>query len=416
MGMRRVTGSIKHSPVSARSFFAGVFMSVLSVVLVTTCDFPPTFGDEYRDSSTNFIAGLPLDEPPPATDDGSTIPLDSLAIWDWAWRGQTGTGNDFEYMDMTDTGAVGSNVTSGSFTLASSAESWQLELVNLAGDPYSEGVLHPSWESNGTGSVSSAIATVSSHGKYVRLQSDNSAWAGFDPLDTLFILDNPASYAGNTYLLSAFSLKSTIRYIIGNNTTADFSDTKQSNLSSAKHVFDIFSVPDTNTRFMVGASNEDQDIDLDDLRILRTDIKEQLRLRIRLAPQDVTPSLVAGRYEFTLWIKAPTGSLAYDDTTRTGAGVSAPFTAPEVTLEMLQLRTLEGSSGSVLFRQTYPVTDIWTRIALRMEGRNMEQFDETSAEAVLELSIYPFNPQDPEVGGVMIADPRVRFFIDGYTN
>jgi hypothetical protein len=51
-----------------------------------------------------------------------------------------------------------------------------------------------------------------------------------------------------------------------------------------------------------------------------------------------------------------------------------------------------------------------------MEDGNLDRFDETTAEAVIELSIYPFNPQDPEVGAVMIADPRLRFFIDGYTN
>jgi hypothetical protein len=419
MAMRESSGFTGYKQVSVPSMLAGLVLAVLAVILITTCNLPLTFGDEYRDSTINFIADRVLAAPPPATDDGSTVPLDALAVWDWGWRGQTGTGNDFEYMDMTAAGIVGSNVTSGSFTLASSAESWELELVNLSGDPFSEGgSIHAGWVAVAPGTIAQGAAIPASHGKFVFLSSIGPDWSGFDPNTAGFLIDDPVMYPGNTYQLSAFSLDSTIRYVIGDSTSPDFNNSKFSNLTNGKHVFDIFSV-DANTRFMVGDPNAvvSQNIDLDDIRFIRADIKEQLRLRIRLAPQDVTPSLVAGKYEFSIWIKAPLLSLAYDDPARTtGGSVNAQFASSEVTLEIRQVRFLEATSTPRLFQQTFPVTATWTRVALRMEDGNLDRFDETTAEAVIELSIYPFNPQDPEVGAVMIADPRLRFFIDGYTN
>ena len=98
-------------------------------VFATTCDLPPTFGPEYYNEETNYIAASALAAPPLATDTGSTISLNSSGIWDWSWRGITG--NTYQYMTMAEAGTVGSAVTQDAYALAADAAVWRLELVNL---------------------------------------------------------------------------------------------------------------------------------------------------------------------------------------------------------------------------------------------------------------------------------------------
>jgi len=158
-----------------------------------------------------------------------------------------------------------------------------------------------------------------------------------------------------------------------------------------------------------------QEVGLDDLRFMRVDIEDAFRLRLLLAPSSVNPTLVAGRYEFSLWVRAPSDALAYDDTARI-ASPSAPFATKRVTLSIRQIAFLIDRDTPILFQETFNVTDQWTRLALRMGEGNLDRIDESTEEPVIELSIYPYDRQDIDAGSVLIADPQLRFFIDGYTD
>gem|GEM_PF-1041817 len=397
-----------------------------SSVGLSSCDwisslFPASFGPEYRNSETNFIDARNLAAPPPAADLGSAVALDATGTWDWAWRGRAGAGNTFEYMSMTSAGPVGTAAVSGAYTLAADEEAWRLELVNLAGDPYLEGNVGttPSgWAVDGGGASAAIQAeTTTSHGRFMRLSSIQESWAGFDPNVPGFILDAPQSYRTNAYSLSAFSPTATMRYTIGDYAIPDFTDPKSSSLAGQVHTPEIFSASDSNTRFMCALSSTNQTVDLDDLRIVRFDIKDSSRLRLLLRPVDASPTLVAGQYEFSLWIRRPDGALLYADAARTGASArTAPFAASKVMLAMRQIGFVDDRIAPILFQGTFDVGDGWTRVALRMDGGNLDRFDESSAEPVLELSVYPFDPQEIGPGSALIADPRLRFFIDGYTD
>lgn len=401
--------------------------SVLCVCMVLAgCDLPPSFGDEYRDSAKNYIESLGLNQTPDAADDGSTIALESPGIWDWAWRGQAGTGNSFPYMTLTDDGLIGTAVSSGTFTLEADVAAWKLELANLAGDPYFEGALPTGWmAADGNDPLvtieSSTIITAAnttSHQNFLTLSSKGNDWAGFDPNVAGFILDDPATFRNNVYLLNAFTQSSSMQYLIDDYTAvSNFESAMDARVSGSRVTLDTFTVPSVNTRVMFAKSSGDQDVDIDDIRIARTDIKEALRLRLLLAPADTVPSLVAGQYEFSIWIKAPAGYLLSDDVARRSAlSSSDPFAAKAVTLSIRQVGFLVERITPILFQETFPVSSSWTRIALRMGDGNLDRFNEGSEGAVLELAITPFDPLDLAPGAVTIADPRLRFFIDGYTD
>jgi len=396
-------------------------------MLVSTCTMPVSFTDAYRDSTANFIASHAIAGPSATASAGGDTELDLPASWDWAWRGRTGTGNPFAYMTLSDEGPVGTDVVSGAFTLASTETAWRLDLVNLAGNPYFEGDAVGStpsgWEVQdtlipGTPLAQVVAATTSSHGRALKLESHAADWAGFNPNTTGFILDNPSSYRTNTYLLNAASTLASIKYIQRDPAiVSTFEDAKTSIESDSKNSFDTFAVETANTRFMFATTSISQTADLDDLRIVRFDIKDDSRLRLLLRPEDTTPGLVAGKYEFSLWIRRPADSLFYDDAARkNSASYPAPFATRRLTLAIRQIGFLEDRTAPILFQKTFDVPDGWTRVALRMDGGNLDRFDEASAAPVLELSVYPFNPQDVETGSVIIAAPALRFFIDGYTD
>jgi len=408
MGMRRRSRAI-----------IAISASLSCLTALSSCDwisslFPESFGPEYDDTTTNYIAAHSLSAPPLASDQGSTIGLDSPAIWDWAWRGVSG--NSFQYMTLADEGTVGTAVASGGYTLDADENVWRLELVNLAGDPYLEGAPHAAWDSIGSASTAQSGPTTASHGQFIRLDAPSGSWAGFDPNETGFILDAPASMPTARYSLKAFSTDSSIRYIFGDSSFAPaFDDVSPSTLSASRHQFDEFSVESTSTRFMTGASTENQSISLDDLRFTRSDLGEGARLRLILRPSDTVPTLVAGQYEFSVWARWPDDALPYDSTSRTQAtNFEKPFAAKRLTLRIMQTGFLVDRDTPVKFQESFSVGSGWTRLALRMDGGNLDRFDESSSEAVIELAIFPYDDQDMDCGSALIAAPSLRFFKDGY--
>jgi len=81
---------------------------------------------------------------------------------------------------------------------------------------------------------------------------------------------------------------------------------------------------------------------------------------------------------------------------------------------MRQIGFLENVSTPTYFTETFQITDEWTRIAVRMGDGNLARFNEASTEPVLELAIYPYDPNDMDAGAVEISAPALRFFVDGY--
>jgi len=427
MGMSP-SASIRKPRASSASLKALYILCALSCLSLASCDwirnlFPESFGPEYDDPTTNFIVAHAFAQPPLASDHGAIVALGDPAIWDWAWRGRTG--NAFQYMTLSGAGTVGSAASSGAYNLAADTPAWRLELVNLAGDPYLEG--HPNgstpsgWESYNQPlappipSASIVPSTPVSHGDFIRLTSYFGEWAGFDPNQAGFILDAPGSLPTATYLLRAQSSLA-IDYLIQDPAGANFGDPKSATPSRGRVSFDEFSVSSAAVRFMTSpkAIGISQQSDLDDLRVLRTDLEAFYRVRLSLRPSDTAPPLVAGRYEFSVWVRRPSGALSYDDDLGRRADPVAPFAAKAVTLEIRQVGFLDAQDTPLVFYEAFEVGEGWTRLALRMGSGNLLRFDEASTTPVVELSIYPYDRQDPEPGAVLLAAPSLSFFVNGY--
>ena len=420
MGMYRMSGSGKLVRVSVHSLIAALSLSILTIALASACDFPPTFGDEYYDSTINYISGFPLAAPSVATNADGGTDLDLSGSWDWAWRGITG--NSYEYMTLTDTGTVGTTITSGGFTLAADEDTWQLELVNLAGDPYFEtdlvGATPDGWETAGTATATATLMAAGSpgkHGQYLSLASDDTDWAGLEPGFGGIILDSPDT--SHTYQLTLFIPQSKVNYLIGPASDIDFSQAYSSLLVNARHTLEPFTIPAADTRIKFALNAGAQTVHVDDLRIVRLDLKALYGLRMYLAPADSSPGLVPGKYELSAWVRRSAGSLFYDDPDReTAPSYSAPFASKGVTLAMRQVGFIDNRLTPIQFQETFEVTDDWTRVALRMGDGNLARFDEASSDPVLELAIYPFDVDSIDAGSIELAGLSLRFFVDGYTN
>jgi len=322
-------------------------------------------------------------------------------------------------MTLTDAGAVGTSVTSGAFTLADTETAWRLELKNLAGDPYFENTLPDGWgvkDVSSTATLELASTTVS-HGQYIVLNTKGNDWAGFNPYLAGFILDDPASQPTSKYKVRAFSTTSTAKYAIGDYIDqVNFDDPRSVDLDGSHLLLESFSVSSDRTRVMFAIADVDQSIDIDDLSISRTDLANLYYLRLRLRPDDTTLDLAPGRYEFSVWIKTPPDALPKGSVTR-ASDPDAPFSAASVGLDLRQVGFSDDGQTINTFPTVFPTTSDWTRVALRMGGGNLTNFELDSTEAVIELAIYPFGTLDDlEPGAVLIAAPSLRYFVNEYTD
>lgn len=395
-----------------------LILAALIALAGAACELPPSFGPEYDDTTINFIASLPLAAPPAYN---AATELDQSAVWDWAWRGQTGT-TPFEYMTLNPAGTVGTTVTSGGFSLASDEPVWRMELVNLAGDPYLEVGPHSGWESIGVASITPEYLA-GSHGRFLKLTSNNDHWAGFNPNFAGFILDDPSIQTGATYRFAAHTTKTVpIRYIIGNQTGVTFGEARSATPILNEVVLETFPVDGLDIWAMFAVDNAYQEVDLDDIRIARYDTAERSGLRLRLRPADTYPDLAPGKYEFSLWIRIPDDTLPFDDDPgRKGLTGSTeatmPFASKTVRLEMRQIGFLEPRVTPLRFFYSFDTSSVWQRIALRMGDGNMERFILGSDDAVIELFIYPYDTiATISPGSLLIAAPSLRYFRDGYTD
>jgi hypothetical protein len=391
-----------------RSSVMAVVMTGLSVLstmaLVTTCDFPPTFGAEYKDSSTNFIEALPLSSPPDASDFGVTVPpdiaLDALATWDWAWRAQTG--NTYPYMNFVDQGSGTGPGGTGN--------AWFLETVNLAVNPAFAGALTTGWGAsgatlNGTGVIhnNALFANCANDNQYIYIDRNSF----IDPLDattghTYSLAMNASGIVGLEYLESLIAEYSSLGlYSTGWNGTGPY----YTSLSS---------ITSTSTR-VVAFNNSNTAFLFDDISAIRTDIDaRKWALVLRLGLEDTEPSLVPGTYEFSVYVKRPPTHTFNTDASR---GDNVNYAARFVTLRLTQIAG--GSTPLTVAVQNYEISaladpDSWNLLTLRMPSGSNFTFPESTTGGAIELSISPIDPSRPEAGAVLIANPSLHFYIDGY--
>ncbi|PKL26354.1 MAG: hypothetical protein CVV47_00010 [Spirochaetae bacterium HGW-Spirochaetae-3] len=360
--------------------------------LVVTCDMPPSFGDEYRDSSTNFIAAHSLTEPPLATD--LVTPLDSLALWDWAWRGQTV--DIFEYMtlDMTTYAGTGPGGTDAGL----------LETVNLAVNPSFSGGLTTGWSASALASISGAGTIHGSALQGTTPSATDYVYIG----DTLF---SDASATAHSYTLSFNATGTTgLRYI-----ESGYFDLQTPSWSATGPSSILVSNISTGTSQVIGLTNSGVgNFVFDDVSAIRADVPAtKWSMVLRLSPVDTQPSLAPGIYEFSLYVKRPPTHFFSTDATR---GDDEDYASRFVTLRMTQTT---GSDVQTIAMKSYDLTaladpDVWTELTLRMPSGSNFTFDEDTETQVIELSISPMNPSAPEAGAVLIANPSLMFYIDGY--
>lgn len=416
MGMGKSAGdarSRRGARLKASVERAALIVAAACAPLLSACDLPATFGDEYYDTSVNFITARALAAPSASADSAGSTELSTTGAWDWSWRGETG--NSYAYMTLSDAGIAGAAVTDvdSGFSLAADEEAWRLTLVNLAANPFFEDGTYDGWESTGTATVSVIVSNASNrHGNFLKLVSPATIWAGFDPSYSGFILDG----ALGEYRLLFLAPQEQAKYLIEPQTGVSFSDPKTVlKIDDNKQALETFSIPDSDYRVMFAASSGSQTLEVDDLRIVRHDLKTLSSLRMYLAPADTSPGLVPGRYEFSIWARMPPGALAYSDSGRV-SDPEADFAATKVTLAMRQVGFMDDVAAPYYFAETFDVGASWTRLALRMGDGNLTRFDESSVDPVLELVVYPFDTDDMDAGAVEISSPSLRFFVDGYTD
>ena len=395
------------------STFAAAAVAVL--ITFSTCELPLSFGPEYFNTATNFIAGRPLALTPLASDHGTDIPLGSTGIWDWAWRGNTG--DPFDYMELTNEGPSG-GASDGGFILPATETAWRLELVNLMPDPaYFETMndldVLDDWLIGGVGASIAINQTASSRGKELLLVSEGHSWVGFNPLTMFKTAPLPDA------LYSFYARTTTVPPIYNVETASDISYTKLSRIIRSDILgIENFAIPSTDHRFKFGKENpgEIQTISLDEVRALRVDLVESWRLRLLLTPEDTIPSLVPGYYEFSIWVRVPDDALTPEDAVGRMLTPEAALAASRIRLAMTQVAFLEGSDTPSSVTESFPVSGSWKRWALRMAPRsNFDRFNEGTDEAVIELAIYPFASNEAiDAGAILIAEPSLRFFANGY--
>jgi hypothetical protein len=407
MAMHSPQGSAKHKHVSPPAIITALVVSVLAAAFVTTCNFPLTFGDEYRDSSTNFIADRVLAEPPPATDDGSGVALDALAVWDWGWRAQAG--NTYQYMEATDLGPATGPGGSGN--------AWLLEAVNLAVNPAFDGGDTTGWAADGA-----AISGAGSiHGNALNVNPGSTS--GFAYIDTGTFFSELDMVLAHSYTISLNAAGniglSGLRYLETDPAFYSTDNLQPSGWSGAgPFKIGLANITTTSTNTLT-FTYIDSNFQFDDISAIRTDVfPRKWSLVLRLGRTDTEPALVPGIYEFAVHVKRPTlldGAPAdYLFSTYPFRDDSEYYAARYVTLRATQTA---GGIIQTVAEQSFDISalpDTWNRLVLRMPKGSNFTFPESTTGGAIELSISPMNPSSPEAGAVLIADPSLHFYIDGY--
>lgn len=390
------------APASASTLAAlgALIASGALTALGAACNLPPSFGPEYEDSSANFIAGLPLVAPVDYNDQGATVALDALATWDWAWRGRTG--NVFEYMTADSEGASG----------PSGAEAWRLETVNLSANRTA--TTTAGWTATGGASLSAASSL---HG--TALLASFSSQTQSIQLGAGFFADIDASQA-HSYALVMHASGSTYMRYFDSESDAYLPENLQplSWLDGQPNAVAFYAGDSGSTRRLVLTKADSSGLRLDDISALRVDVSaDQWALCLRLGVRDASPSLVPGLYAFSVWVRRPAGYAFSSDAARAD---DPDYAARFITLSMTQYLGQSSQTTSRAWNISDPAVisdpDQWTRLELRLSPQAPFSFPESSAGMVVELRIACTGRQGVELepGAVLIAQPSLNFFKDGY--
>jgi len=402
-------------------------LAPLLILGAASCNIADPF-EGYRDSAKNLIAASGL-----GSSDLSAAGHASSGVWTWAWRGATDADDaagGFDYMTLTPVGAVGAGGAAVPEGLDPAATAYRLELVNLMPNGDFEGAVGGEWAATPAADTNTYFNIVSTGGQeingkslYVKVTARPGDNVRFN-LGTL--ADGTASVALHTYAwLSIVNTSPVITYKLA--PFDDVTDTENQLISpnldqfGSNKVFKVLfneQLLGSDRMALAFGLGNTSDFTLDDVRVVRSDIEN--RLRLLLKPIDTSPSLVRGYYEFSIWARKP-GDAAFV----TDAGTAEPYAARSLTVRMLQLSPdqssaehsypLDGRADSPDWGGTvYDASSGWVKLVLRLaEGGNFV-FDPRSAEPVLELSLAPYDYAQAEPGVVEIAQPELRFFLNGY--
>ncbi len=361
--------------------------ALFAVILLASCDFPPTFGAEYRDSERNFLADRALELPPPETDWGAATALDAPGIWDWGWRGRTNSNYAYAtFVQSLEPGPAGQQV-------------WLLTLANLSVNAVCSTT--SGFTANGTSNITNE-ARIDSQS----LKINASGTTGYVSINSALFADNDATT--KNYQLSFMADNAgSFRFYSG----SAFSTSELQNpgwLSSGFFVLPylISTAPlNHNAIYTNGA-----DVYIDDLLAVRADINIRFwSLRMILRHSDTSPVLVPGLYEFAVWVKKPAG---YTYPVETGGDGSTNYASRFVTLRMVRL-----ADNATLAEETFDLSSLpagWNLLKVRIPQNKSLDFSETDDEPILSVEILPLDPLRPSPGAVLIAEPTLRFYINGY--
>lgn len=369
--------------------------------LAVGCNLPPSFGPEYRDSTTNFIASSLLMAPTVGADSMNGTDLDPSAVWDWSWRGRTG--NTFEYMILSDNG---SSTAPGGI-----GDEWLLSAENLAVNPVFSSA-STGWSDFG-GAASSLVTPPPDaiNGKSLKITVDDPGTDYVEVTDSLF--DDSDTAGIKNYLIS-FNAHSSENIRFKAFPGSYNAENLQNPLWSGDGRYllpasESEGFSNTSSTYLAFSGLSGTGYSLDDIHAIRSDVDvRRWSLSIRLRAADTSPSLVPGTYEFSVWVKEPAGYYTADDPAR---GDDPKYAAMNLTLRMFNIATNTSIAEESFSIKTY---SSWTRIVLRMPSGNTLDFSETDPSQILELSISPMDPERPEAGAVLIAEPQLRYYIDGY--
>jgi hypothetical protein len=380
----------------------------------------------YYDPTENFIAARGLDQ-----QDLTKAGYQGSAKWTWAWRGAddaSDTGG-FSYMTLTQDTSV-----SPPPGLPATTPVYNLELLNLypgGGGDFENPqppVLPPAHWGLGNYLPSNVVFSTLSgtsgiNGTSLRLDIGGSSYAFFD---FTAIADHSVSSSLHTYDWIFLADGSSYEWLYSASPQGD------DNLSSlipqslaAKQdnsIGPLYVKAPPTVGYLLFGGKSPMSFAFDDIRILRSDIAPDSRIRLLLTPPDTSEKLRSGYYEFVLWArKTPSRHFVNE------SGATQPYAASKVTLSMLSIVLnarsgpqyafpLDGSTTGLPAEDsiTYDAATGWSRIRLRMSPGNNFDIDSSSTTPVLELAVFPFDYAKPQPGTVQIADPELHFYKDGY--
>jgi len=395
---------------------------------------------DYRDSSVNFIAASGLDQQDLAT--GAANLLDpglnyanpgylTPKKWTWAWRGATDAGDStgFSYMDLTLAGTVGAGAPTG---LDPNAAVYSLKLNNLMPGGDFEGLNNTlarltsnGWTWPPTATSPPDLGSWAIHG--TSLNFNNPALIPTNTVGFRFdlsqLLDKTFSTVQHSYQLRFFALDSFFASQLAappadravfSTYTVDLDTlpaTTEVNTLTDLVLPDLTFNPAIGADLVFGIKETPSYFVIDDLRMLRSDIVGEYRLRLLLAPTDTTPALTHGQgWVFSVWARKPPALSFVNE-----ASAAEPYAARSITLRIRQVVKSGSNSDLDSSAETYSIeaNPGWTRHILSLQPAGTLDFPTDSTVPVLELSITPFDEAAPEPGVVEIAAPELHFNLNG---